>query len=110
MGHESNLERETIFVATNPAGYIQGLCIVAACQHTFDRRTLDIPIFVVASASDEAGVAISLLEHLKGVARIEACRQVRIWASGGDSWSRALKDTEYKRWDGGVLLESDSPV
>ena len=95
---------DKIIVATNPLGYVQGLCVLAVKENTPDGRMLDVPIFAVASAADEAGVVADLLDYLRDVGRNEACGSIRIWTLGQDNWSRHLDGAAAKRWDHGVLM------
>lgn len=100
-------DQDEIVVAVNPLGYIQGLCVYAIRRHPAHGRILDVSIFVVTSAADEAGVAIDLLGYLRQRARLEACVVIRIWTLGRDNWSRHLKQTEIDRSDHGVLMILD---
>lgn len=98
------IDRDDIAIAVNPAGYVQGLCSHAVRKHPFHGRILDVPIFVVTSAADEAGIAGCLLEHLKELARQDACDAVRIWTLGQDDWSRPLRERQIDQPDHGVLM------
>ena len=52
---------------------------------------LDVPIFAVASAADEAGVVADLLDYLRACGRNEACGSIRIWTLdrtiGAGTWT-----------------------
>ena len=64
---------------------------------------LDVPIFAIATAVDEAGVATAMIEYLNARALQENCANVRIWgASTKDDWTRSL--TKMAPWENGVLL------
>lgn len=103
---------DDVAVATNPRGYLQGLCAYAVRQHPFYGRILDVSIFIVTSAADEAGVAADLLRHLKVLARAEACGAIRIWTLGEDTWSRHVEGAEVSRTDHGLvlLLDPNAPM
>ena len=101
-------EGDKIIVATNPLGYVQGLCVAAVKESTPDGRVLDVPIFAVASAADEAGVVAGLLDYLRDCGRNETCGSIRIWTLAQDNWSRHLDETAVKRWDHGVLMLLDA--
>jgi hypothetical protein len=101
------IDQDDIVVAVNPVGYVQGLCTHVVRKHPFHGRILDVSIFVVTSAADEAGIAADLLDYLKGLARQEACSAIRIWTLGQDNWSRHLSDREISRPDHGVLMILD---
>ncbi|KPH77396.1 hypothetical protein [Bosea vaviloviae] len=98
------IDRDDIVIAVNPAGYVQGLCSHAVRNHPFHGRILDVSIFVVTSAADEAGIAGSLLDHLKDLARQDACNTIRIWTLGQNDWSRPLRDRQIDQPDHGVLM------
>ena len=104
--------QDEIIVAANPAGYVQGLCVSAARWHLAYGRILDVSVFVVSSAADEAGVAIDLLRHAKALARAEGCSGIRIWTREPDNWSRYLGNHAVDRSEHGALmiLEPGPPV
>jgi hypothetical protein len=52
--------RHDVVVAANPRGYVQGLSVHAVVAHAVHGSILDAPIFAVASAADEIGVAGAL--------------------------------------------------
>jgi hypothetical protein len=82
---------ENIIVVTNPLGYIQGLCTVATRQHPTHGRILDVPLFVVASVSDEQGVSLSLVDYVRAMSRTQRCSRIRIRAHGNEDLSAALR-------------------
>src|SRR5258707_832393 len=96
--------QDDIIVATNPLGYVQGLCIIAVRQHIVYGRILDVSFLVVASAADEAGVASDLLLHLKALARSDACEGIRIWTPGREDWSQSPDKRELDRSSPGMLI------
>jgi hypothetical protein len=94
-----------VIAATNPLGYIQGICIVALRNDATLGRLLDVPFMVIASAADEAGVAADMLAYLKTLGRAESCGNLRIWTSEQDSWRRCLRERDLRPWDHGFLLQ-----
>lgn len=101
------VDLDDIIVAVNPIGYIQGLCVYAARWDTFHGQILDVPVFVIASAADEIGVAIDLLRLLKARAERESCGFIRVWTLGEDNWSRHLREHETDHSEHGVLIILD---
>jgi hypothetical protein len=105
---DTDAATDKIIVATNPLGYVQGLCVASIRESPSDGRVLDVPIFAVASAADEAGVVGDLLQYLRDRGQSEECGSIRIWTLGKDNWARHIEDAGLKRWDHGlrILLES----
>lgn len=113
VAHKSHpRDPDKIVVTTNPIGHVQGLCTTAIRGHAIGDLMLDVPIFVVASAADAAGVAADMLTYLKNVGRAEACACIRIWSLGRDNWTRQLSESEIRRWDHGalIILQRDAPA
>ena len=81
--------RRDIVVACNGLGYVQGLDI-AQLADLPDRRTLDVPIFIIVSAGDERGVHDELVDHLGARAAGYGCSALRIWAQTADNWLQHL--------------------
>lgn len=81
-----------IVVAANPRGYVQGLCVHMLARHGVHGPILDVPVFVVASAADEIGVAGALLHHLRTVAGRLDCAAIRIRTGGAERWHRKIDD------------------
>jgi GNAT superfamily N-acetyltransferase len=82
----SELERSTerrAFVAADPVGYARGLFIARRPREKDGIDTLDVPVFVVASAADAAGVTSALMDRLRAVARSDGLASLRI--STGES-------------------------
>jgi hypothetical protein len=77
-GPGAEVGRQQIVVATNPRGYVQGLCVHAVVKHPVQGAILDVPVFVVASAADELGVAAALFGELCAVAERLDCAAIRI--------------------------------
>jgi len=65
---------------------------------------LDVPIFVVASAADDAGVSKALIDKLRGIAANAECTSIRFWTIRSDNWTRRLQPSDYSCWDHGVRL------
>lgn len=93
-----------VIAATNPLGYIQGICVVALRNDAAIGRLLDVPFIVIASAADEAGVVADMLAYLKKLGRAEGCDNLRIWTTQEDSWGRCLHERDLRPWDHGFLL------
>ncbi|KPF71810.1 hypothetical protein IP69_04790 [Bosea sp. AAP35] len=70
--------RLEVRVAINPRGHVQGLCLWSQARHAVHGRILDVPIFIVASAADESGVAAALVEDLCTIAGRLDCAALRI--------------------------------
>ncbi len=96
---------DNVIIAINPRGYVQGLCVTAVRNHAVHGPILDVPIMVIASAADEAGVAAEMLAYLKMLGRSEGCASMRIWTSEGENRTRQLSDREVRPWDHGVLVQ-----
>lgn len=98
-------EQDDVIVAANPLGYVQGLSVCAVRTHPSHGRILDVPVFVVASTADEAGVRADLLRHLQECGGLHGCRMLRIWSLEWDSWGRHLDSHEIDRNDHGILID-----
>ncbi|MCZ8043862.1 MAG: hypothetical protein O9330_15440 [Beijerinckiaceae bacterium] len=102
--------RQDVRVATNPRGYVQGLCLCRQARHVVHGAILDVPLFVVASAADGPGVASALVEDLCAIAGRLDCAAVRIRTGNSP---RALHGMDRARRSGGagiaVILDS-SPM
>jgi hypothetical protein len=83
-----NADPQTIVVATNSSGYIQGLYVASIRESYLHGRFVEAPAFVVTSAADERGVSAALLAHLRSFAQNCACREIHVWTLGHDNWSR----------------------
>jgi hypothetical protein len=93
-----------IATATNPTGYVRGICMFRVKNHKRYGHLLDVPIFVAVSAGDVGGVSEAMLDHLRTLAHNQKCRMIRVWALGNDNWSRSLRKGEFDRWDHGLLM------
>lgn len=98
---------QEIVVATNPRGYLQGLCVHAVVRHPVQGAILDVPVFVVASAADEMGVAAALLCDLCVVAGRSDCAAIRICIEGSQRLHRHLDDNGRTVCDRRVALILD---
>jgi L-amino acid N-acyltransferase YncA len=85
---------DEVYVALDPNGVIKGLVVSQAIQSLLFGRTLDAPIFLTASAADEDGVIMALLDALAERARMSGCTQTRIWSAGGEAWRRVAEKAE----------------
>lgn len=92
------------WIALNPMGVIQGLALCKLGDDFAHKRLLDVPVFVVASAADDAGVSKALIDKLQGVAATAECTSIRFWTLTSDNWTRRLQRSDYSRWDHGVRL------
>lgn len=82
---------DEVHVALDQGGIIKGLAVSQAIQSLLYGRTLDAPVFLTASATDEDGVIAALLDILSERARASGCRQTRIWSPGGQAWRRVAE-------------------
>lgn len=96
-------------VATNPRGHVKGLCLCRQARHAVHGAILDVPIFVVASAADEPGVASAMVDDLCALAGRLDCAAVRIRT--GAAARSFLRLQAPQRVGGGVALILDpSPM
>lgn len=70
--------RQQVRLAANPRGRVQGLCLWSQARHAVHGPILDVPIFIVASAADESGVAAALVADLCAIAGRLDCAAIRI--------------------------------
>jgi hypothetical protein len=101
---DRHIDQDDIAVATNPLGYVQGLCVSAPRRHVIHGRILEVSVLTVASAADDTGVADDLLRYLKAVAKAEACEGLHIWTQGRDDWTSNLEHPEIDRSHLGMLV------
>jgi hypothetical protein len=99
--------RQQIVVVANPRGYLQGLCVHAVVTHPVQGAILDVPVFVVASAADEIGVAEALFRELCIVAGRLNCAAIRIRTGGSQRLHRHIEDCGRIAWAGRVALILD---
>lgn len=95
---------EAVLVATNGRGHVKGLCVAAARGDLLYGRLLDVPLFEVASAADEDGIASALIAALRRLARSASCAAIRVWKPDRESWSQHFQEHELRRFDLGALL------
>jgi hypothetical protein len=99
--------RHEIIVASNPRGHLQGLCVRAVVRHPVQGVILDVPVFVVASAADEMGVAAALLCDLRLAAGRLDCAAIRIRTEGSQRLHRHLENSGRTACDRPVALILD---
>ncbi|OOG65738.1 hypothetical protein BLJAPNOD_05620 [Ensifer sp. M14] len=63
----------SIVTVENSIGYVQGISIAHPGSDPNYGHILDVPVFIVATAADTAGVSNALLGHLKAMARADHC-------------------------------------
>lgn len=88
-GHDGSAG--TVFVASNPRGYLQGLCVAALPEGEREARVLEVPIFIAASVADGEGVAAEMMEFLEAYGRDKVCGGIRIWPLDRDNWKRLVE-------------------
>lgn len=102
--------RGDLRVATNPRGHVKGFCQFRQARHMVHGAILDVPVFVVASAADEPGVASAMVDDLCAIAGRLDCAAVRI-RSGAASRSLARLEPPRHCIAAGVALIFDpSPL
>jgi hypothetical protein len=91
-----------IVVATDPAGYVRGLCVAGPPP---DRSgTLEVPVFAATSAADPAGVEQALLNHLKELARSRSYSALRVWTLDAGNWRRFVEEKQPPDHNGSLLV------
>lgn len=80
-----------VFVASNPRGYLQGLCVASLPAGEREARVLEVPIFIAASVADRDGVAAEMMEFLEAYCRDKVCGGIRIWPLDRDNWKRLVE-------------------
>lgn len=105
---EAAAGRQRIVVAANPRGYLQGLCVHAVVSHPVQGAILDVPVFVVASAADEIGVAEALFCDLCAAAERLDCAAIRIRTEGSQRLRRHLEDSGRTACERRVALILDA--
>jgi hypothetical protein len=63
-----------------------------------------VPLFIAASAADEDGIILDLLEAVKAKAQEANCSKTRIWAQGGEGWVRVTGGSPVASHYKGVQL------
>jgi hypothetical protein len=102
--------RELAVVARNTSGYVKGLCVYSIKHLSPHGRLVDVPIFVVASAADEEGVATELIGFLGSECKKSACAGIRFRCVEPDPRARRLTREATEQTDGGVFLPAGASV
>jgi hypothetical protein len=85
---------DDVLLARNEAGHIKGLFVSQTMQSLLFGRIMDVPLFVTASAADEDGVHLAMLDVVRERARLANCGKIRVWSQGGQSWRRIVEATD----------------
>lgn len=99
--------RQAIIVATNPLGYLQGLCVHSLARHPVQGAILDVSVFVVATAADELGVTAALLSALSSVAGRLDCATIRIRTEGSQRLRQHIDESGQNVSNHGIALMLD---
>ncbi len=101
-----------VIVAANQRGYIVGVCIGAATTHPLHGHILDVWFFTALSVADEAGIAGEMLDHLKTIAKAEACDGIRIQTIGQKGLTRYLDERDALGPGSEILMvvEAEAPA
>lgn len=83
---------DDVFVATDALGHVKGLFVTEMVQSLLFGRVLDVPLFIIASAGDEEGIILDLVDAAKAKAREVNCSDIRIWTQGSQSWVRVTEE------------------
>jgi hypothetical protein len=83
-----------VYVATDGEGHIRGLCVTEIVDSPLFGRMVQVPLFLTASAGDEDGVILELVNAARKRGRDAGCAEIRIWAAGGKSWLRATSQSQ----------------
>lgn len=75
-----------VITVENTLGYIQGVSIAYPGNDLNYGHILDVPVFVVATAADTAGVSNALLGHLMVMARADSCRFIVVSTTDPSAW------------------------
>jgi hypothetical protein len=101
--------RRDLRVATNPRGHVKGLCLCQQARHAVHGAILDVPVFVVASAADEPGVASAMVDDLCALAGRLDCAAVRI-RTGASARSFSRLEAPRRVGGGVALILDPSPM
>jgi len=99
-----------ILVATNPRGHVQGLCLWSRGDHAVHGTILDVPVFIVASAADDAGVASALVDDLCAIAGRMDCAAIRIRSEASPKVLPQVRAPQRREGGGVVLILDPSPL
>ncbi|MGF7159532.1 hypothetical protein FHS85_001151 [Rhodoligotrophos appendicifer] len=86
----------SLYVAVAPKGYIRGLCLVAVSRDPSQGDVLDVPILIISSAADEAGVTAELIDHLKAIAWGLDCRTLRLMTLSWEAVAQYLRNEPHE--------------
>ncbi len=75
-----------VITVENALGYIQGVSIAHPGNDLNYGHILDVPVFVVATAADTAGVSNALMGHLMAMARADHCRYIIVSSTDASAW------------------------
>jgi hypothetical protein len=90
-----------VHVALDGEGHVRGLCVTEIIDSPLFGRMVQVPLFLTASAGDEDGVIVELVNVARMLGRDAGCTDIRIWAAGGKSWLRATaKSPVVSRYEG----------
>ncbi len=104
----SVFERHRFTVATDPNGYVRGLCLARMFEHPIAGRVLDIPIFIVISPIDEDRIAQDLFALMKRRAVSSHCSHMRFWTLASENWEHLTDEAFRNRWDHGLVYRLES--
>jgi hypothetical protein len=96
---------DDVIVTTDAEGHVKGLFVTEMIQSLLFGRVLDVPVFITASAGDEDGVIMELLQAVRTKAREANCADIRIWTIGGESWMRVTRSSPTESHYKGVQLK-----
>ena len=94
---------DRIIVATDPLGYVRGICVCAPAGDA-GGRALEVPLFAPLSAADAPGVADALLDGLRRIARRDACATIHFRPLGAEDRTGYLRGEVYGDAPGVVML------
>lgn len=98
VGHRGML------LAIAPSGVVRGVAIGGIHDHRTLGRIFDIPFFNAVSASDERGVLLSLVDHVRPLAAAAGCSSIRLWTMSDENWNRMGQAEQIARHDTGVHI------
>lgn len=75
-----------VITVENALGYIQGVGIAYPGNDLNYGHILDVPVFVVATAADTAGVSNALMHHLMAMARADHCGYIIVASTDPSAW------------------------
>ena len=84
---------DDVILALDAEGHVKGLFVTEMIQSLLFGRVLNVPMFIAASAGDEDGIILALMEQVKLRAREANCSDMRIWTQGSEGWVRVTADS-----------------